>query len=71
MKTVKIIEILGYHDGILAFAAQYPIGGHFLGSLFERISDHGYYLIVVTRPDRISDLRNDKVDVRTLLLETP
>lgn len=32
MKTVKITEILDYYDGILAFAAQDPIGGHYVGS---------------------------------------
>ena len=71
MKTVKIIEIMDYYDGILAFAAQDPIGGHYIGSLFERTSDHDCYLVVGTRPERLADLRNGKVDMRTLLLETP
>ena len=36
MKTVKITEPLEYYDGILAFAAQDPIGGNYVGSMIER-----------------------------------
>ena len=39
MKTVKITEILDYYDGILAFTAQDPIGGHYVGSIIERTSE--------------------------------
>ena len=71
MKTVKITEILDYYDGILAFAAQTPIGGHYVGSIIERTSENDRYLIVGARPESLEDLRNGKVDLRALLLETP
>ena len=71
MKTVKITEILDYYDGILAFAAQDPIGGHYVGSIIERTSENDRYLIVGARPERLDDLRNGKVDLRAVLLEAP
>ena len=45
MKTVKITEILDYYDGILAFAAQDPIGGHYVGSIIERTNENDRYLV--------------------------
>ena len=71
MKTVKITEILDYYDGILAFAAQDPIGGRYVGSIIERTTENDRYLIVGARPERLDDLRNGKVDLRALLLEAP
>ena len=71
MKTVKITEILDYYDGILAFAAQDSIGGHYVGSIIESTSENDRYLIVGARPERLDDLLNGKVDLRALLLEAP
>ena len=71
MKTVKITEILDYYDGILAFVAQDPIGGQYVASRIERTSQEDRYLVVGTKPERLDDLRNGKVDLRTLLLEMP
>ena len=71
MKTAKITEILDYYDGILAFAAQDPIGGHYVGSLIERTRENDRYLVVGIRPERLDDLRNGKVDLRNILLESP
>ena len=71
MKNAKITEILDYYDGILAFAAQDPIGGQYVGSLIERTRENDRYLVVCIRPERLDDLRNGKVDLRALLLESP
>lgn len=71
MKTVKITEILDYYDGILVFVAQDPIGGQYVASLIERNSQNDCYLVVGAKPERLNDLRNGKVDLRTLLLEMP
>ena len=71
MKTVKITEILDYYDGILVFVAQDTIGGQYVASLIERTSQNDRYLVVGTKPERLDDLRNGKVDLRTLLLEMP
>ncbi len=71
MKTVKITEILEYYDGILAFAAQDPIGGHYVGSLIEKTRESDRYLVVGAKPEHLGELRNGKIDLRTLLLEAP
>ena len=71
MKTAKITEILEYYDGILAFAAQDPIGGHYVGSLIERTRENDRYLVVGAKPEHLNDLRNGKIDLRALLLESP
>lgn len=71
MKTVKITEILEYYDGILAFSAQDPIGGHYIGSLIERTQGNDHYLVVGAMPERLDDLRSGEIDLRTLLLESP
>ena len=71
MKTVKITEILEYYDGILAFAAQDPIGGNYVGSLIEKTRESDRYLVVGAKPERLDDLRNGEIDLRALLLETP
>ncbi len=71
MKTIEITEILEYYDGIQTFAARDPIGGHYVGQMTETVGDHDRYAVVGVRPKRLKDLRAGKVDLRTLLLETP
>ena len=71
MKTVKITEILEYYDGILAFSAQDPIGGHYVGSLIEKTRKSDRYLVVGAKLEHLEDLRNGKIELRALLLETP
>ena len=71
MKTVQITEILEYYDGIQIFAARDPIGGHYIGEMMETVGDYDRYAVVGVRPERMADLRADRVDLRTLLLETP
>ena len=48
--------ILDYYDGIQAFAAQDPIGDHYVGSIIERTSENDRYLVVGARPERLDDL---------------
>ena len=71
MKTVKLTEILDYYDGILLFAAQDPIGGHYVGDLIDSVGDFDRYAVVGVRPERLNDLRAGRVDLRTVLLESP
>ena len=72
MKTAKITEILDYCDGIVTFAAQDPIGGHYVGFLIESDAQKDHrYLVVGARPRRLNDLQGGKVDLRTLMLQTP
>lgn len=71
MNTVKITEILECHDGILAFVAQDPIGGHYVGSLIERTQGNDRYLVAGANSDCLNELRSGQIDLRALLLETP
>ena len=71
MKTVKLTEILDYYDRIQLFAAKDPIGGHYVCNLIDTVGDFDRYVVVGVRPERLDDFRNDKVDLRTLLLDFP
>ena len=71
MKTVKLTKILDYYDGILLFAAQDPIGGHYVGDLIDSVGDFDRYAVVGVRPERLDDFRAGRVDLRTVLLELP
>ena len=71
MKTVKLTEILDYYDGIQLFAARDLIGGHYVCDLIDTVGDFDRYLVAGVRPERLDDFRTGKVDLRTLLLESP
>ena len=71
MKTVKITEILDYYDGIRLFAARDPIGGHYVCDMIDTVGDFDRYLAVGVRPEQLTDFRAGRVDLRTLLLESP
>lgn len=71
MNTIQLTEILEYYDGIQIFAAHDPIGGHYVCSMIDTVGDFDRYLVVGVRPDRLDDFRIGKVDLRTLLLESP
>ena len=71
MKTVKLTEILEYYDGIQIFAAQDPIGGHYVGEMIDTVGDFDRYAVVGVRPERLDDLRVGRVDLRTILLNPP
>ena len=71
MKTIRLTEILEYYDGIQIFAAQDPIGGHYVGEMIDTVGDFDRYAVVGVRPKRLDDFRTGRVDLRTLLLESP
>ena len=71
MKTVKLAEIMEYHDGILLFAACDPIGGNYLCEAIDTVGDYDRYAVVGVRPERMADFRAGRVDLRTLMLESP
>ena len=71
MKTVKLTEILEYYDGIQIFAAQDPIGGHYICEMIDTVGDFDRYAVVGVRPERLDDLQAGRVDLRTILLESP
>ena len=71
MKTVKLTGILEYYDGIQIFVARDPIGGHYICDLVDTVGDHGCYAVVGIPPERLADLRVGRVDLRTVMLESP
>ena len=71
MKTVKLTEILEYYDGILLFAACDPIGGNYLCEAIDTVGDHDRYAVVGVSPEGLADFRAGRVDLRTLMLESP
>ena len=71
MKTVKLTEILEYYDGIQIFAAQDAIGGHYVCEMIDTVGDFDRYAVAGVRPERLEDLRAGRVDLRTILLESP
>ena len=71
MPTVKLTEILDYYDGIQIFAAQDPIGRHYVCDMVDTVGDFDRYVVVGVRPERVDDFRAGKVDLRTLQLESP
>ena len=71
MKTVKLTEVLDYYDGIQIFAARDPIGGHYVCDMIDTVGDYDRYAVVGVRPERLADFRAGRVDLRTLLLESP
>ena len=71
MKTVKLSEVLDYYDGIQIFAARDPIGGHYVCDMIDTVGDHDRHAVVGVRPERLEDFRAGRVDLRTLLLESP
>ena len=71
MKTVKLIEILEYYDGILLFAACDPIGGNYLCAAIDTVGDYDRYAVVGVRPERLADFLASRVDLRTVMLEVP
>ena len=71
MKTVKLIEVLDYYDGIQLFAARDPIGGHYVCDMIDTVGDFDRHLVVGVLPERLDDFRIGKVDLRILLLEAP
>ena len=71
MKTIKLTDILEYYDGIQIFAAQDPIGGHYVGEMIDTVGDFDRYAVVGVRPERLDDLQVGRVDLRTIMLESP
>lgn len=72
MKTVSVTAILDCCDGMLAFEARDPIGGHYVGAAIKPGSNGQNRCIVTgTRPERLREFRAGDLDLRALMLEAP
>ena len=71
MKKIRPTEVLWYHDGIEIFVAQDQVGGSYIGVIAEEGRDFDRYMVVGTRPEQLEQFRESRLDLRTLMLETP
>ena len=71
MKTIRDIKPLVYYDGVQVFEARDLIGGHYVGVMIETNGSTGQYLVAGAAPEAIRRFRLGKLDLRSLLLESP
>ena len=69
--TIRPTKILDYYDGVLVFTAEGDDRQQYVGSIIDTTDGIDRYLVKATTPERISDLKKGKVDLRSLLLENP
>ena len=71
MNTITLTEVLEYYDGIQMFAARDTTGVHYVCDMIESAGDFDRYAVAAVCPKRLNDFRTGRVDLRTLLLESP
>ena len=69
--TIRPAKVLDYYDGVLVFTAEGDNGQQYVGSIIDTTDGIDRYLVKATTPEQISNLKNGKVDLRSLLLENP
>ena len=69
--TISPTKVLDYYDGVLVFTAEDDGGQQYVGSIINTTDGIDRYLVKATTPERIKDLENGRVDLRSLLLENP
>ena len=70
-KTVKSGEILDYYDGPLVFEATDEAGNHYIASAIPSRDELDRYAVTAARPERLRELREGRLGLRTLMLEAP
>ena len=70
-QTIRPTKVLDYYDGVLVFTGEDADGHQYLGSIIDTTEGIDRYLVKGTTPERIKDLENGRVDLRSLLLENP
>ena len=63
--------ILDYYDGVQIFAARDAEGGDYVGIFVGIVDKRDRYLVTAARPERLRQLCDGKLDLLTLLLESP
>ena len=71
-KAVEIVEVLGWHDGImLLFTARDPGGRDYLASMIDTTKLADYFAAVPVDPETMRDFLDGKVDIREVFLASP
>ena len=69
--TICPTKVLDYYDGVLVFTAEDHDGQRYVGSIIDTTDGIDRYLVKGATPERIKDLENGRIDLRSLLLEHP
>ena len=69
--TIRPTKVLDYYDGVLVFTGRDTDGKQYVGSIIDTTDGIDRYLVKGATPERIKDLENAKIDLRSLLLENP
>ena len=71
MNAITLTGVLEYYDGIQMFAARDTTGVRYLCDMIDSAGDFDRYAVAAVCPKRLDDFRAGRVDLRTLLLESP
>ncbi len=71
MNAITLTEVLEYYDGIQMFAARDTTGVHYVCDMIDSPGDFDRHAVAAVCPKRLDDFRAGRVDLRTLLLESP
>lgn len=71
MKQIFHTATLCYYDGPLLFEARDAIGGHYIAAAVEDYEGEVRYLLRGVAPEEIGRLRTGRIDLKSLLLESP
>lgn len=71
MKQIFYAATLFYYDGPLLFEARDAIGGHYIAAAVEDHEGEARYLLRGVAPEAIGRLRTGRIDLKSLLLESP
>ena len=70
-EMIRPNKVLDYWDGVLVFTGEDAGGRHYVASIIDTTDGIDRYQVKGTTPERISDLENGRIDLRSLLLENP
>ncbi len=73
MKPLAITPtaILDYYDGVQIFSGRDAAGGDYVGVFVGLVDKRDRYLVTAARPERMRQFLDGKLDLLTLLLESP
>ncbi len=63
--------ILDYYDGVQIFSAKDVAGSDYVGVFVGIVDKTDRYLVTAARPERLRQFLDGKLDLLTLLLESP
>ena len=69
--TIRPTKVLDYYDGVLVFTAEGDDDKRYVGSIVDTTAGIDRYLVKAATAERIKDLEQGRVDLRSLLLEDP